>query len=141
MQRAGGQGGMESTGGEESWRRTEIPAVAFGTNFGHCRGQGLWSRLGGSARFLGSRRRRSSGSEMADAAAEKQRIGDGGEVLGEEEQGAHIYRMGAFCPEWSHHPGQKGLLSRVVAPLGTKGVFGRAGKIPSSRPTFSPGWM
>ena len=60
--------------------------------------QGLWSRLGGSARFLGSRRRRSSGSEMADAAAEKQQIGDGGEVLGEEEQGAHIYRMGAFCP-------------------------------------------
>ena len=60
--------------------------------------QGLWSRLVGSARFLGSRRRRSSGSEMADAAAEKQRIGDGGEVLGEEEQGAHIYRMGAFCP-------------------------------------------
>ena len=25
-----------------------------------------------------------------------------------------------FCPGWSHHPGQKGLLSRVVAPPGTK---------------------
>ena len=33
------------------------------------------------------------------------------------------------------------LLSRVVAPPGTKGVFGRAGKIPSPRPTFSPGWI
>ena len=64
--------------------------------------QGLWSRLGGSARFLGSRRRRSSGSEMADVAVEKQRIGDGGEVLEEEEQGAHIYWMGAFFPGWSH---------------------------------------
>ena len=34
-----------------------------------------------------------------------------------------------------------GLLSRVVASPGTKGVFGRAGKIPSPRPTFSPGWI
>ena len=77
---------------------------------------------------------------MADAAAEKQRRSRN-QVLGEEEQGAHIYRMGAFCPRWSHHPGQKALLSRVMAPPGTKGVFGRAGKIPSPRPTFSPGWI
>ena len=49
--------------------------------------------------------------------------------------------VGAFWPGWSHHPGQKGLLSWVVAPPGTKGVFGRAGKIPSPRPTFSPGWI
>ena len=34
-----------------------------------------------------------------------------------------------------------GLFSRVVAPPGTKGVFGRAEKIPSPRPTFSPGWI
>ena len=34
-----------------------------------------------------------------------------------------------------------GLLSRVEPPPGTKGVFGRAGKIPSPRPTFSPGWI
>ena len=40
-----------------------------------------------------------------------------------------------------------GLLSRVKPPPGTKdhpgqkGVFGRAGKIPSPRPTFSPGWI
>ena len=62
-----------------------------------------------------------------------------------------------FCPGWSHDPGQKallsrvversfcpgqkGLLSRVVAPPETKGIFGRAGKIPSPRPTFSPGWI
>ena len=46
---------------------------------------------------------------------------------------------GAFCPRWSHHPGQKDLLSRVVASPGTKRAFGRAGKIPSPRPTFSPG--
>ena len=32
-----------------------------------------------------------------------------------------------------------GLLSRVKPPPGTKGDFGRAGKIPSPRPTFSPG--
>ena len=31
------------------------------------------------------------------------------------------------------------LLSRVVDPTGTKGIFGWAGKIPSPRPTFSPG--
>ena len=48
---------------------------------------------------------------------------------------------GAFCPRWSHHPGQNDLLSRVVASPGTKGVFRRAGKIPSPRPTFSPGWI
>ena len=46
-----------------------------------------------------------------------------------------------FSPGWRHHPGQKGLLSRVVAPPGTKGVFGWAGKIPSPRRTFSPGWI
>ena len=48
---------------------------------------------------------------------------------------------GAFCPGLSHHAGQKGLLSRVVDSPGTKGVFWRAGKIPSPRPTFSPGWI
>ena len=48
---------------------------------------------------------------------------------------------GAFCPGWSHHPGQNPLLSRVVDSPGTKGVFWRAGKIPSPRPTFSPGWI
>ena len=52
-----------------------------------------------------------------------------------------IYRVGAFCPVWSHHPGQKGLLSRVVASPGTKDDFGQAGKIHSPRPTFSPGWI
>ena len=36
-------------------------------------------------------------AEMADAASEKQRRSRN-QVLGEEEQGAHIYRMGAFCP-------------------------------------------
>src|SRR6185503_5791036 len=74
-----------------------------------------------------------------------------------------------FCPGWSHDPGQKtllshvvaspgtkgppfvpgesttrdkkGLWSRVLAPPGTKGIFGRAGKIPSPLPTFSPGWI
>ena len=51
-----------------------------------------------------------------------------------------VIRQG-FCPGWSHDSGQKGLLSRVVAPPGIKGVFGRAGKIPSPRPTFSPGWI
>ena len=34
-----------------------------------------------------------------------------------------------------------GVLSRVKPPPGTKGVFGQAGKIPSPRPTFSPGWI
>ena len=34
-----------------------------------------------------------------------------------------------------------GLLSRVKAPPGIKDVFGRVGKIPSTRPTFSPGWI
>ena len=34
-----------------------------------------------------------------------------------------------------------GLLSRVMASPGTKGVFGRAGKIPRPWPTFSPGWI
>ena len=31
-----------------------------------------------------------------------------------------------FCPGGSHDPGQNALLSRVVAPPETKGVFGRA---------------
>ena len=43
---------------------------------------------------------------MADVAAEKQRRSRN-QVLGEEEQGAHIYRMGAFCPRSWLHPGQK----------------------------------
>ena len=60
---------------------------------------------------------------MADAAAEKQRRSRN-QVLGEEEQGAHIYRMGAFCPGWWLHSGQKGgALSRVEPPPGTKGPF------------------
>ena len=37
------------------------------------------------------------GGGAADAAAEKQRRSRN-QVLGEEEQDAHIYRMGAFCP-------------------------------------------
>ena len=56
-----------------------------------------------------------------------------------EEEGTYIGPP--LCPGCSHDPGQKAHLSRVVAPPGTKGVFGRAGKIPSPRPTFSPGWI
>ena len=52
--------------------------------------------------------------------------------LGEGRRRKEIY-LGGFCPGWSHDPG--------VAPPETKGVFGRAGKIPSPRPIFSPGWI
>jgi len=41
---------------------------------------------------------------------------------------ARIYRRGAFGPGSSHHPGPKGLWSRMVAGTGTKG------------PPFGPGW-
>ena len=60
-----------------------------------------------------------------------------------------------FCPGLWLHPGQNApLLSRVVASPGTKGpfvpggcftrdkrCFWAGGKIPSPRPTFSPGWI
>jgi len=50
--------------------------------------------------------------------------------VGEEagEKGTGIYTVGAFGPGSSHHPGPKGLWSRVVAGTGTKG------------PHFGPGW-
>ena len=52
------------------------------------------------------------------------------------------YMGGPFVPgggfTWDKRPP---LLSRVMAPPGTKGIFRRAGKIPSPRPTFSPGWI
>ena len=48
--------------------------------------------------------------------------------------------VGAFCPGWSHDPGQNALLSRVVAPPGTKGVFlGGPGKFPARGPPLVPG--
>ena len=51
--------------------------------------------------------------------------GDGGEVLGEEEQGAHIYRMGTFCPgSWLH--------------LGQKVFLGEPGKFPARGPPLVP---
>ena len=62
--------------------------------------QGLWSRLGGSARFLGSRRRRSSGSEMADAAAEvdaaapapQQDAGEDDDEVTDEDEDDYLYQ-------------------------------------------------
>ena len=65
------------------------------------------------------------GGGAADAAAEKQRRSRN-QVLGEEEQGAHIYRMGAFCPGWWLHPGQKVFL-------------GGPGKFPARGPPLVPG--
>ena len=62
---------------------------------------------------------------MVDAAAEKQRRSRN-QVLGEEEQDAHIYRMGAFCPGWWLHPGQKVFL-------------GGPGKFPARGPPLVPG--
>ena len=118
VQRAGGQGGMESTGGEESWRRTEIPTVAFGTNSGHCRGcgrgwaapRGSWAHGGGEAadRRWQTRRRRSNVSEMAEKCCEKMNkahtyIGWGPFVPGE----ATTQDKRAFCPGSWLHPGQK----------------------------------
>ena len=41
-----------------------------------------------------------------------------------------------FCPGWSHHPGQKGLLSRVVAPLGTKAPLYNSPSSPPIPPTL-----
>ena len=48
---------------------------------------------------------------------------------------------GPFVPGEATTRDKKDILSRVVASPWTKGVFGRAGKIPSPRPTFSPGWI
>jgi len=102
---------------------------------------------GGARRGSGRRRRRRRCSGTLSSRGGGSRGTDGGgtkrnKCLGEgrrREEG-NIW-WGAFCPGWSHHPGQKDILSRVVASPGTKGVFGRAGKIPSPRPTFSPGWI
>ena len=81
-----------------------------------------------------SRRRWEQGTAAAKGADQELIVfGEGGVE--------RIYRRPPFCPGGSHHPGQKDLLSRVVVSPGTKGVFGRAGKIPSPRPTFSPGWI
>src|SRR6185312_7332881 len=70
-----------------------------------------------SARAVGGAGRRRHQAQMRN------------QVLGEGRRRKEIYG-GPFV-----------ILSRVVASPGTKGVFGRAGKIPSPRPTFSPGWI
>jgi hypothetical protein len=47
---------------------------------------------------------------------------------------------GAFCPGWSHQPGQKApLLSRLVAPPGTKGPTLLSRVVTPTGP-FCPGW-
>ena len=49
-----------------------------------------------------------------------------------------------FCPGWSHDPGQKALLSRVVVSLGTKGggAFCPGSWFhPGQRGGFCPGWI
>ena len=50
---------------------------------------------------------------------------------------------GAFCPGWSHQPGQKApLLSRLVAPPGTKGptLLSRVVTPTGTKDPFYPGW-
>ena len=48
---------------------------------------------------------------------------------------------GAFCPGLSHHPGQKGLLSRVVDSPGTKGPLFVPGEATTrDKILFCPGW-
>ena len=44
--------------------------------------------------------------------------------------------VGAFCPGWSHDPGQK--LLWVVAPPGKKSVFGGPGKFSARGPPLVP---
>ena len=50
---------------------------------------------------------------------------------------------GVFCPGWSHQPGQKApLLSRLVAPPGTKGptLLSRLVTPTGTKGPFCPGW-
>ena len=91
----------------------------------------LWAAATSMAAMLGSR---GGGSRTAAAAPG---VDEKPSVRGRAKEEGNIW--GAFCPGGIHDPGQKDILSRVVASPGTKGVFGRAGKIPSPRPTFSPG--
>ena len=51
----------------------------------------------------------------------------------------------AFCPGWRHQPGQKGgILSRLVAPTGTKGSRSLLSRLETPTgtkdPLFCPGW-
>ena len=112
-------------------RRTSTAAALAGTTaLGDVGSRG--GALGGDVDGGGARGARAVGGAGGT---------DGGREEGRRREEARKYMGGAFCPGWNHHPGQKDLLSRVVASPGTKGVFGRAGKIPSPRPTFSPGWI
>ena len=91
------------------------------------------SRGGGVELSVGAARSSGRWRQGGSTAQKWLSVGKGGE--------GKKYMGGPFVPCGATTRDKKALLSRVVAPPGTKGIFGRAGKIPSPRPTFSPGWI
>src|SRR6185503_17331790 len=128
-------------------RRTSTAAALAGmTALGDVGSRG--GALGGDVDGGGARGARAVGGAGERTAGGRK--GEGGRKLG------NIWGGGGLFSRGKPPPGTKGpfvpgggftrdkrppLLSRVVASPGTKGVFGRAGKIPSPWPTFSPGWI
>ena len=109
-------------------RRIELGRAALVGDVGGARGlrsSAPTARWGGGARAAevggarGRRRRRAGGAVGAgdDGGATQIKKTTKCWERGEEEG---RYRGGAFCPGWSHDPGQKDLLSWVVASSGTK---------------------
>ena len=129
--RARGSVRREVGGAQERWARGRGPAMAGDGARGEelergrrrvvvQRSSGGASSCGGGRRRSGpttaaSRRRWEQGTAAAKGADQKltKCWGEGG--------GRREIYGGVFCPGWSHDPGQKALLSRVVASPGTKG--------------------
>ena len=95
---------------------------------------GLWTAATSMAAVLGSRGGGSRTAAAAPGADEKPSVRGRAKEEGNIWGGPFVPGESTtrdkrtFCPGSWLHPGQKG-------------VFGRAGQIPSPRPTFSPGWI
>ena len=88
-----------------------------GARWRWARAAGLWAATSTAAVLGDVELARWGGAGERTAAAPKETS-----VWGKGEGGRKEIYGGAFCPGWSHHPGQKVLLSRVDLPPGTKGA-------------------
>ena len=136
--------GEAKVGDDEAAQRVDplgaVLRVALGEDDGGALGREVLRAVVGA-----TTRRRSRGR---GAAARSSRGGGAELSVGAARSSGRRRRGGSTAQKWlSVGKGGEGkkymgvLLSRVEPRPRTKGIFGRAGKIPSLRPTFSPGWI